>query len=63
MQKFIITWDTGYGDSHMIVEADDIDEANTIAYEYWREDAENNAKYSAEEYTKELAQDLNLEWE
>lgn len=61
MAKFIITWNTGYGASHEIVEADTPVLANDIAYERWREEAENNADYSAEPYTKEMAAILDLE--
>ena len=61
MRKFIITWSAGYGESHQVIEADTQDIANEEAYERWREEAESNAYYSAEPYTKELAQDLCLE--
>lgn len=61
MRKFIITWNAGYGESHQVIEAETQDIANEEAYERWREEAESNADYSAEPYTKELAQDLCLE--
>ena len=61
MGKYIIRWNTGYGDSAEVVEAENIDEAYKIAYEQWRDEAEGNADYSAEEYTKEEAENYGLE--
>ena len=61
MKKFIIKWDIGYGPSYDTVEADSIDEANEIAYESWREEAENQANYSAEEWSESLAEDCCLD--
>lgn len=61
MPKFIIRWNAGYGDSHEIVEADDVAHAERIAYEEWRQNAEDAADYEAEPYTSERAVDLALE--
>jgi len=61
MAKWMINWDCGYGPSYEVVEADSRDEAEKIAYESWREDAESNASYGAEEYTKELAEGYAIE--
>ncbi len=60
MQKFIITWNVGYGDNYDIVEAENVELAEQHAYETWREEVESNADYSAEEYTEELAEDYGL---
>lgn len=60
MPKFIITWDTGYGPSSEVVEAADEDQATKKAYEAWRQQAEDNADYSAEPYTKERAEELEI---
>lgn len=43
--KYIIKWNAGYGDSFEEVEARTEEEALMIAYEAWREEAENNADY------------------
>lgn len=61
MAKFIIQWNTGYGDFHEVVEADNKDHALEMAYDAWRADAENNADYDAVPYSKEKAEDLGVE--
>lgn len=61
MPKFIISWDAGYGNSWDIVEADTEEKALEIAHEEWKEEAEGNAGYTAEPYTKERAIDEGLE--
>lgn len=60
MKKWIITWNSGYGDCHAEVEADNHDDAVMMAYESWKEDVESGADYRAEEYTEELAEDYDL---
>jgi len=59
--KFIIKWNTGYGDSYDVIEADNEELAERAAYEAWRDEAENQADYEAMEYTEELAEDYGLE--
>lgn len=61
MKKYIISWNVGYGDSYEVVEAENMEEANKMAYEAWRDEAETNADYKAEEYTQELADDYSIE--
>jgi hypothetical protein len=56
--KFIITWDAGYGDSSEVIEADSLTEALEIAYETAIEEAENNLKYDAVEYSEEAEKEL-----
>ena len=60
MEKFIIIWNAGYGDNAETIEAENQDIANDIAYENWREDAENQADYRAVPYNKETALDYDL---
>ena len=60
MKKYIIVWNTGYGDSAIVEEHPNQKAADASAYENWREEAENNADYSAQEWTRELARDHNL---
>jgi len=47
MKKYRIMWDTGYGESEEIIEAESQTKAEEEAYERWREEAENEADYSA----------------
>jgi hypothetical protein len=59
--KWIITWNIGYGECASIVEADDEEQAGKQAYEAAREDFENSADYGAEPYSKERAEELEIE--
>ena len=61
MGKYIIRWNCGYGDEYDVVEADSELEAENLAYEAWKESAENYAEYVAEDYTEERAEELGLE--
>lgn len=62
MPKYIITWDCGFGSKDSaVVECADDDAAQAVAYDHWREAAENNADYSAEPYTQERAEELEIE--
>ncbi len=63
MEKFIIIWNAGYGDSAEVIEVEDHDTALGIAYDAWKEEAETNADYKAVPYTKEEAVDYGLEEE
>ena len=45
--KNIIKWNVVYGIEAKVVEADSEDEAEKMAYEELRDDAENNADYLA----------------
>lgn len=62
MPKFIIRWNTGYGDSHEVVEADDDDHAQELAYQAWREAAENGADYGTMEYTEANCDAFDLDF-
>jgi hypothetical protein len=46
--KYLITWNAGYGDTYDIVEAKDLDDADKMAYEEWKDEAETQAKYGVE---------------
>lgn len=54
--KFIIMHNAGYGETTDVIEADNQEEADKIAYENWREEAESNAYYWAKPLTKELVE-------
>lgn len=58
--KYLVKYNAGYGEETEIIEAENQDEATKTSYEVWREAAENNADYSAEPLTKELAEEYNL---
>ena len=60
-KRWIIKWNAGYGQSAEIVEADSHDDAQDMAYELWREEAEGSSDYSAGPYSKEEAIALYLE--
>lgn len=61
MPKFIIYYDIGYGKICEVVEAENHEVANDIAYQSWREEAESSADYGVQPYTKERAVDEGLE--
>lgn len=61
MPKYILTWNAGYGDEHNTVEAENIETAEEIAYDWWLDSAETYASYSAKEYSKEEAEELGIE--
>ena len=56
--KYIITWNAGYGENYEVIEADSHEEAFKAAYEEWRNEAEDNADYSAEPWTQEREEEL-----
>lgn len=60
MKKYIIKFNYGYGDEVQVVECDTLEEAQDIAYENWKEGAESQADYSAEEWTEEEAENYGL---
>jgi hypothetical protein len=60
MPRFIISWNAGYGTSYDEVEAKNIEEAETVAHDCWREEVESNADYSAEEWDEEKAEEYGL---
>ena len=51
--RFLIRWNTGYGDNYEVVEAATEEAANEMAYAAWKEDAEANADYSVEDTPEE----------
>lgn len=61
MPKYLITWNSGYGENWEVQEHETQEKANEAAYERWREDAENNASYQARVVTPELAEDYELD--
>ena len=56
-KEYIIRWNYGDGDQYELVEADSISSAEEMAYEAWREDAEDRADFEAMEATDELKED------
>lgn len=63
MKKWIIRWNSGFGDSYEVYEANSKEEADKIACDCWHDEVESNADYEAIEYTEENAEECGLEWE
>jgi len=61
MPKYIIRYNTGYGDMTTVEEFESLDEAERAAYETWREAAENNSDYEAILLTPESAEEWDHE--
>lgn len=59
--KFIIYYDCGYGATREVVDCQTEDEATEWAYNNWKDEAESQAIYGVEEYTKDLAEEYDLE--
>lgn len=63
MPKFIASWETYYGVSHEIVDAETLDDARDYAFnKYIDEEWEDNLDgwSHATEYTKEKAEELGI---
>jgi len=59
MNRFIVSWNAGYGTSYDEVEAETEAEAREIAYELWKEEVESNAEYDViGEWTEELEEEF-----
>lgn len=61
MPKYFIKWDSGFGENYYVEEHDDEDAARDAAYEAAREEFENSASYSAQLFTKQIAENYGLE--
>ena len=57
MKEYIIFWDAGYGKQYECVEVKSEEDAESYAYEQWREEVESNAEYGAMLATEELKED------
>jgi len=60
-RKWIITWDAGFGIGYEVVEAISKDDARLAAFERAQEEFSANVMYGAEPYSKEAAQDYEIE--
>ena len=63
MAKYLITWDAGCGENQDEVEATTQEEAQDIAYEAWKQEAESQAEYDAKPMTAELADEYGFNFE
>jgi len=61
LKKYIVCWNTGFGETCVIMEFTCLDTAEHCAYELWNEEAQSRADYCAMPYTKELAVKLKVE--
>ena len=60
--KYIIQWNSGYGNMYETIEVETEEEAKGYAYEQWRQDAEDNADYGIQcEWSEEAAEDYGVE--
>jgi len=63
MPKYLIKWNAGYGDNTAVVDCPTPQDADKEAYAAWNQDVQDNADYSAQELTEELARDYGHEFE
>jgi len=56
--KYIIQWNAGFGPGAEVVEAKTLEEAEQLAYEQWKEEAEQDAEHEAVVWTQELEDEL-----
>ena len=61
VEKYIITYNAGWGETAEIIEANTLEKACMAAYEAAREEFENNADYGAEPYSTERAEELGID--
>lgn len=61
MPKFILTIDAGFGEEHKVVEAEDIELARAEASEWLQGELDANYWSKAETFTKELAEEYDLD--
>ena len=61
MTQYLAKWNIGYGDDYEVVDAANAEEAEQEAYLRWKEAVENSADYSAELFTREIAEDYGIE--
>lgn len=59
--KFIGKVDIGYGPMHQVIEAGSEEDARQELYNWWLEEAENQSDRDLFPYTKELAEELEVE--
>ena len=62
-KRYLLTYNAGYVDMHEVEQCKDQDEAEDFAYDLWREEVESQADYSAELFTKEVAEEYGMVWE
>lgn len=63
MNKYIVRWSSGYGDTTEVIEASNAGEAEKYAWDSWNEEVQSNADYEAMEFTLENAEEYGLEEE
>jgi hypothetical protein len=60
-EKYLITWNAGWGQNEEVVECNSLEEAEEAAYEAWKQEVENQADYNAQVLTQELAEEYDFE--
>lgn len=61
MPKYLMKWNAGYGQNYECHEADNHEEAEIIAEQLCREEAESNMSWEVEILTQENAEDYGFE--
>ena len=59
--KYIITWNVGYGENYELIDTITAQEAQDIAEEQAREEAESNMSFGAKEFTLQEAENYGFE--
>ena len=60
-KTYLIRWDAGYGDTHDVVHAKDLDTAENWAYDSWKDEVESRAEYGAELATRENLEEAGFD--
>lgn len=63
MIKCLIKWDAGCGEEYKVIHITSLEEAEKIAYTYWREAVESQADYGALELTEDVINEYGLDEE
>ncbi len=58
---YLLTWNSGYGTGYAVSDAETHQEAIDEAYEMWKEEAESNSEYEAQELTLELCEEWGID--
>jgi hypothetical protein len=61
MAKYLVIVNYGYGDDEEVIDVESQDEADSWAYETWKEGAEGQAKYMSKLLTPEVAEEYGYE--
>lgn len=63
MMKYVIRWNTGFGDSFSVIEAEDQCDAESIAHENWKAEVDSRSDYEAVEYSETACDEAGIFYE